>query len=327
MSSKFRWGILGAGNIARKFVTGVQALEDHAVVAVGSRAQATADKFADDFNIPHRHTGYEALVADAEVDAIYVATPHPMHKENSLLSLRAGKAVLCEKPFTINAGELQEVIAEARVRKLFLMEAMWTRYLPVLTEVRRLIADGAIGALRMITADFGYRAGFREDSRTFAPELGGGGLLDVGVYPISLASMLLGAPDRIVGMAELGKTGVDEQSAFILGYPQGQLAVLSTAIRTNTPHDAVIMGESGMIRLHSPWWVPKKLTLSVAGKPSQEIELPYTANGYNYEAAEVARCVRAGKLESDIMPLDESLQIMQSMDTIRAQWGMKYPME
>jgi predicted dehydrogenase len=250
-----------------------------------------------------------------------------MHQENTLTSLRGGKHVLCEKPFTINAAEAQVIIDEARQRKLFLMEAMWTRFIPLMVEVRRLIADGAIGVVRMINSDFGYRTGFREDSRAFDPALGGGALLDVGVYPISLASMLLGTPDRIVSMAELGKTGVDEQSAFILGYPQGQLAVLYTAVRTSTPQDAVIMGETGMIRVHPPFWIPKKMTLKVAGKDAQELEIPYEANGYNYEAAEVANCVRAGMLESEVMPLDESLAIMQTMDAIRAQWGMKYPME
>jgi predicted dehydrogenase len=327
MTVQFRWGILGAGNIARKFVTGVKALADHTVVAVGSRQQATADKFADEFGIAHRHASYEALAADPEVDAIYVATPHPMHKENTLTALRAGKPVLCEKPFTINAAETQALIAEARQRQLFLMEAMWTRFIPVVREAHRLIKDGAIGQVRMVSADFGYRAGFNAQSRAFDPALGGGALLDVGIYPLSLASMILGAPDRIAGLAELGQTGVDEQAAFILGYPQGQLAVLSTAVRTNTPHDAVIMGETGMIRIHPPFWIPKKMTLTVAGKGAQEIEIPYTANGYNYEAAEVAACVRAGQLESAIMPLDESLAIMQTMDAIRAQWGLKYPME
>lgn len=326
MTDKFRWGILGAGSIARKFVTGVKALDDHEVIAVGSRQQATADKFADEFAIPHRHASYEALAADPEVDAIYVATPHPMHKENTLLSLRGGKAVLCEKPFTINAAETQEIIAEARQRKIFLMEAMWTRYIPIVQEAHRLVKEGAIGAVRMVTADFGYRAGFRPESRAFDPALGGGALLDVGIYPLSFAAMFLGTPDRISSLANLGQTGVDEESAFILGYPTGAMAVLYTAVRTNTPQDAVIMGENGMIRIHPPFWIPKKLTLTVAGK-TQEIEMPYVANGYNYEAVEVAKCVRAGKLESAIMPLDESLSIMQTMDAIRAQWNMKYPME
>lgn len=327
MNPKFRWGILAPGNIARKFVTGVQALADHEVVAVGSREQARADAFADEFGIRNRHASYEALAADPEVDAIYVATPHAFHKENTLTCLRAGKHVLCEKPFTINAAEAQVIINEARQRKLFLMEAMWTRFIPLMVEVRRLIADGAIGNVRMVTADFGYRAGFRPESRAFDPALGGGALLDVGVYPISLASMLLGTPDRITGLAELGQTGVDEQSACILGYPGGQLAVLYTAIRTSTPQEAVIMGETGMIRIHPPFWIPKQMTLTSAGRGAQELEIPYEGNGYNYEAAEVANCVRTSKLESDIMPLDESLSILQTMDALRAQWGMRYPME
>lgn len=327
MTNKFRWGILGAGNIAKKFCAGVQALADHELVAVGSRSQEKADQFGNQFNISHRHSSYEALVADPAVDAIYVATPHPMHKENSLLCLRHGKHVLCEKPFTINAAEAKVVIDEAHRLKLFLMEAMWTRFVPAVIEAKRLIDEGAIGEVRMINADFGFRAGFNPASRAFDPALGGGGLLDVGVYPISLASMLLGRPNRIATLAELGRTGVDEQSAFILGYPDGQLATLYTAVRTNTPQDAVIMGTDGMIRIHPPFWIPKKLTLTQPGKGAQEMEIPYEANGYNYEAAEVANCVRASKLESAVMPLDESLQIMETMDAIRAQWGLKYPME
>jgi len=327
MSTKFRWGILGAGGIAKKFSIGVQALADHELIAVGSRTQEKADQFADQFNIPHRHASYEALVSDPEVDAIYVATPHPMHKENTLLCLAHGKHVLCEKPFTINAGEAQAIIDAARKHKLFLMEAMWTRFIPAVLEAKRLVDSGAIGEVRMINADFGYRAGFNPASRAFDPALGGGGLLDVGIYPLSLTSMFLGRPDRIASLADIGQTGVDEQSAFVLGYPGGQLATIYNAVRTNTPQEAIIMGTDGMIRIHPPFWIPKKLTLTQPGKGAQEMEIPFAANGYNYEAAEVANCVRAGKLESDVMPLDESLQLMETMDAIRAQWGMKYPME
>jgi len=327
MSTKFRWGILGAGGIAKKFSIGVQALADHELIAVGSRTQEKADQFADQFNIPHRHASYEALVSDREVDAIYVATPHPMHKENTLLCLAHGKHVLCEKPFTINAGEAKAIIDAARKHKLFLMEAMWTRFIPAVLEAKRLVDSGAIGEVRMINADFGYRAGFNPASRAFDPALGGGGLLDVGIYPLSLASMFLGRPDRIASLADIGQTGVDEQSAFVLGYPGGQLATIYNAVRTNTPQEAIIMGTDGMIRIHPPFWIPKKLTLTQPGKGAQEMEIPFAANGYNYEAAEVANCVRAGKLESDVMPLDESLQLMETMDAIRAQWGMKYPME
>ena len=321
------WGIIGTGNIATKFAEGLSVLPDAKLLAVGSRTQVTADAFADQFATPRRYGSYEALVHDADVQAIYVSTPHHLHMENTLLCLEAGKAVMCEKPFAINAAQAQIMVAKAREKGLFLMEAMWTRYLPIMVKVRELLTTGVIGEVRMITADFGYRSGFNPDSRTFNPTMGGGALLDVGIYPISLAYMILGQPSRISSMAELGQTGVDEQSAFILGYEGGEMAVLTTAVRTNTPHEAFILGTNGRIKIPSPWWYPKTMTISVNGKADEEIHLPYEGNGYNYEAAELMTCLRTGKLESDTMPLDESLQIMHTMDEIRAQWGLKYPME
>ncbi len=327
MRDQIRWGILGTGNIARKFALGLHELEDAALVAVGSRSQESADRFGDQFQVSRRHASYEDLAADPQVDVVYIATPHSLHKENMRLCLEAGKAVLCEKPFTINAQEAREVIELARARRLFLMEAMWTRYIPLMVELRRMLAEGVIGDVRMITADFGYRARFNPRSRAFDPALGGGGLLDVGVYPISLASMILGAPDRIASLAEIGQTGVDEQAAMVLGYPGGELAVLHTAVRTTTPQEATIMGTDGWIRIHPRWWIPDTMTIHPAGGAPQTVQVPFIGNGYNYEAAEVHRCLREGRLESEIMPLDETLAIMETMDRIRAQWGMKYPME
>ena len=204
---------------------------------------------------------------------------------------------------------------------------MWSRYLPILVEVRRLVAEGAIGQVRMVEADFGYRASFNPKSRIFDPALGGGALLDVGIYPVSLAYMLLGAPATITSQAEVGQSGVDEQLATIFGYPQGQLALLSTAVTTGTPHEATILGTAGWMRLHSPWWVGQALTLHRNGEAPQVIERPFLGNGYSHEAIEVAACVRAGRLESATMPLDESLSIMQTLDTIRRQVGVSYPME
>ena len=327
MSKQTNWGIIGTGNIAKKFATGLQALPDAKLLAVGSRAQATADAFADQFDAPRRYDSYEALVNDADVQAVYVSTPHHLHMENTLLCLEAGKAVMCEKPFAINAAQAQIMVDKARETGVFLMEAMWTRYLPIIVKLRELLAAGAIGDVRMITADFGYRSGFNPESRTFNPAMGGGALLDVGIYPISLAYMILGQPSRISSMAELGQTGVDEQSAFIFGYEGGEMAVMTTAVRTNTPHEAYILGTNGRIKIHTPWWVGQTMTVSVNGQADEEIHLPLTGNGWNYEAAELMACLQAGKLESEIMPLDESLQIMHTMDEIRAQWGMKYPME
>jgi predicted dehydrogenase len=218
------------------------------------------------------------------------------------------------------------MITTARKKELFLMEAMWSRYLPALEKVRTLIADGSIGEVRMVQADFGFRTGVNPEGRLFNPALGGGALLDVGIYPLSLAHMILGTPDHITSMAELGTTGVDEQTAFILGYDRGQMAILSTAIRTNTAHEAIIFGTSGWIKIHSPWWVSDTLTLKSDGN-EQIIPCPMTGNGYNYEADEAGICIRAGKLESDIMPLDETLALMKIMDEIRTQIGLKYPME
>jgi predicted dehydrogenase len=327
MSTQFRWGILGPGNIAAKFATGVAALDDQEVIAVGSRTQASADRFADRFDIVRRHVGYEALVADPNVDAIYVATPHNFHHEHTLLALRHGKHVLCEKPFAINAGQAQAMVDEARRQKLFLMEAMWSRFLPIIVETRKLIADGAIGPVQMIQADFGFRASFNPASRLFDPALGGGALLDVGVYPISLAMMVLGQPDRIAAMAALGATGIDENTGILLGFPGGEVALLATTVRASTLQEAIILGGNGSIRLHTPWWVGDTLTLQRAGHAPEVIRRPYVANGYSHEAIEVATCARAGQLESTVMPLDESVRIMAVMDEIRAQLGMKYPME
>lgn len=325
MADKMRWGILSTGNIAHKFAQGLTSLPDAELVAVGSRSQSAADAFGDEFNVPHRHSSYEALASDPDVDVIYIGTPHPFHAANTLLCLDGGKAVLCEKPFTINARETEQIIQRAREKNLFLMEAMWTRYLPAIERVRDLIASDAIGEVRMLTADFGYRQPFNPAARSYDLELGGGALLDVGIYPITLASMLFGTPVEIASQAHIGASGVDEQSALVFKYAQGQLALLWSAVSTTTPQEACIMGTKGMIKIPSQWWRAQQLLLSQQGQPDQVIDVPMEGNGYNYEAAEVARCIRAGLLESPIMSLDESLAIMHTMDTIRAQWGMVYP--
>ena len=321
-----RWGILGLGNIAKQFANGLKELPDAQLIAVGSRTQEKADKFGAEFDAPHRHASYKALANDPDVDAIYIATPHSAHAEDALLCLDAGKAVLCEKPFTINAAQAERVIQRAREKKVFCMEAMWSRFFPLVYRLRELLAEGAIGEARMLHADFGFRAGVNPESRLFNPAMGGGGLLDVGVYTLSLASLLFGTPDGVTGLAHIGETGVDEQAGMVLRYDAGRLAVLSTGVRVNTPQDAVILGTDGRITIHSPWWKPSKMTVSANGK-DEEVSLPFTGNGYQFEAQEVARCVRAGKTESDTLPLDETLSVMRTMDALRAQWGLKYPME
>ena len=324
---KIRWGILGTGRIAGDFATGLAALEDAELVAVGSRTQESADRFAERFDIPHRHPTYDALAADPDVDIIYIATPHTLHKENTITCLRAGKGVLCEKPFAINSAEAQEMIDCARASGGFLMEAMWTRFLPHIREMARRISDGQIGDIRLIQADFCYRAPLNPERRTFNPELGGGALLDVGVYPISLAHHLLGEPARIASLAHLGETGVDELAGILFQYDDGALAVLSTAVRASTPQTLVISGTQGEIRTHDRWWAPAGFTISRDGHEAETVLPATVGNGWNYEAAACGRCLREGLTEHELMPLDETLAIMRLMDGLRADWGLRYPME
>ncbi len=327
MREGIRWGILGTGSIAKKFAEGLRYARGAKLVAVGSRKRESAEAFGEAFHVPNRHPSYEELAADPDVDVIYVATPHTLHKENTILCLDAGKAVLCEKPFAINASQAETMVERARKQGLFLMEAMWTRYLPVMGKLRQLLQDRTIGEVRMLMADFGFRASFNPEGRLLNPALGGGGLLDVGVYPVSFASMVFGPPARILSMAHLGETGVDEQAAILLGYSGGQIGILACGVRTTTPQEAVVLGTEGRIRLHASWWRGEALTLSRTGKEDQRFDLPLVGNGYNYEAEEVMNCLRAGKRESDLMPLDESIVIMRTLDQIREPWGLRYPME
>ena len=324
---KFRWGILGTGAIAKQFVQGLRSVPDAEVFAVGSRSEASATKFAEKRNIPRRHASYQDLASDPDVDVVYIATPHPFHAENATLCLQAGKAVLCEKPFCVNAAEAKRVVELAREKRLFIMEGMWTRFFPLMEEVRRLGSERAIGEARMLNVDFGFRADLDPASRLFDQRLGGGALLDVGVYCVSFASMVLGRPSGFVGLPHLGETGVDEQASVILEHEGGRLANLSIGIRTATPQEATIMGTEGYVRIHAPWWRPKSMTIYRPKEESETVHAPVSGNGFNYEAAEVMRCLEAGKTESDIMPLDETVSVMRTMDGIRAAWGLRYPGE
>lgn len=327
MTANIRWGIIGTGYIADLFAKGLSVVPDAELHAVASRTQAGAEAFGLQHNVPRRYESYAALAADPDIDVVYISTPHPMHADNALMCLEAGKAVLCEKPFTLNAGEARTVVEAARSRGLFLMEAMWTRYFPVMVRVRELLAAGVIGDVRLLNVDFGFRTTYNPEHRLFNPALGGGALLDVGIYPISFASMVLGKPARMTGLAELGQTGTDDQSAYLFGYDNGALAMLASAVRTDTPHQAVINGTRGRITVQPQFWRPTRLTLEVYDHEKTEIHLPIVGNGYNYQAVEVGRCLREGRLESAIMPLDETLQLMETLDTLRGAWGLRYPQE
>jgi len=321
------WGILGTGFIAQKFAQALITLPDTQLMAIGSRHKPKARKFGQEFKVPRQYPSYQELVHDPDIDVVYIATPHPLHYHNSLICLQNGKAVLCEKPFTMNAAEARELISLARQQDLFLMEAMWVRFLPLLQKIKAFIQAGKIGVVRFIQSDFGYRFPWQPHHRALNPELGGGGLLDVGIYPISLTSLIMEqAPQKILSKAHIGDTGVDEQSAMLFYYDRGQMASLSCAVRTRTAQHSYIYGTRGYIHIHGPWWQLKKAVL-VIDDDEQIITEPFRGNGYQYQIIEVNQCLRKGNLESGTMSLDESLTIMETMDRIRQQWGLKYPME
>ncbi len=325
MAKKIRWGIMGTGGIARGFAEDLVLLDEAELVAVGSRTQKSADEFAKKYDVKHKHASYEALAKNPDVDVIYIATPHHLHCENTLLCLNAGKHVLCEKPFAMNAREAKLMIDTARAKKLFLMEAMWTRFVPLVVKLRDMLAQRVIGDVRMLQADFCFRAPFSRDGRLFNPQLGGGALLDVGVYPVSFASMIFGAPERITGMAHFGETGIDEQNAILMGYSGGRIATLYSSTRLDSPIEAVIMGTKGSIRIHRFMHHPVSMTLLSGGNPDKTIKLPIDGYGYGYEAEEVMKCIRNDKTESAIMPLNETLTIIKTLDALRNQWGLVYP--
>ena len=326
MSNKIRWGILGTGRIAGAFATGLQKVHDAELRAVGSRTIDSAQNFAAKFNIPNVHSGYENLAQDEDVDIIYIATPHTLHKDNTILCLENGKAVLCEKPFTINAREAEEVIKLARKKNLFLMEAMWTRYIPAVIRLKELLDRKVIGDVQIMLAGGAFIPEFEPEFYLFNHALGGGVLLDAGVYLVSMASMVFGPPVKVMAMGQLGKTGVDEHDAILLEHVDGALANLYVSLRGKSSPDLTLIGDKGKIYAHAPIFCPGKLTISIDGN-DEIIELPFEANGYQFEAMEVGRCLREGKLESAVMPLDETLQIMRTMDKIRAQIGLKYSTE
>jgi predicted dehydrogenase len=309
-----RWGIMGTGGIAGAFAEDLKLTDSGVVAAVGSRAPAKAGAFAEQRGIPTRHGSYEALANDPDVDIVYVATPHPLHHGNARLALEAGKPVLVEKPFTMNAEEARDLVALARERNLFLMEAMWTRFLPHIRHIRELLPS--LGDVVTVTADHGQW--FAEDPafRLFAPELGGGALLDLGIYPVSFASMILGAPDRVAAMVTPAFTGVDAQTSMLFGYASGAQAVLSCTLSAVTPTTASIIGTGARIEVDGPFYAPASFTLIPRAGERSRYEYVDEGRGLRHQADEVARLLAAGETESPLMPLDETVSIMTTMDRV-----------
>ncbi|PFG41944.1 putative dehydrogenase [Isoptericola jiangsuensis] len=322
-----RWGVLGAGNIAASFSDGVRDRTAAQVTAVGSRSVEKAQEFAD-AHAPgaHVHGSYEALVADDDVDVVYVATPHSHHLEHALLAIAAGKHVLVEKPITRSVAEARVLLDAARDAGVFCMEAVWTRFLPHVAALRAAIARGEIGEVRTVIADFDVLFPYDPTHRLFAPELAGGALLDLGIYPITLAHDLLGAPESFVARGTLAPTGVDDHVGMILGYPGGAQALLHTSSTARGDAGARIIGTRGRIEIPRGFFTPTSFEVLHDDGTSWTYTSP-AGEGKAYEAAEVARCVAAGLTQSPRMPWSDTLEVLGILDEARAQLGVVYPGE
>jgi predicted dehydrogenase len=328
MTDALRWGILATGGIAHQFA-GDLVKNGFTVQAVGSRSQAGADAFAAEFGIPTAHPSYEALVADPEVDIIYVATPHPFHEAHAALALEAGKHVLVEKPLTVNAGQARLLVALAESKNLLLLEAMWTRFLPHMARIREIIAAGTLGDVRSLIADHTQSLPDDPDHRINSLALGGGALLDLGIYPVSFASALFGRPETILASATFKDTGADAQIATIFRYPGGQIASLLSASDAKGPNTASILGTEGRIDIDAVWYSPTSFrVVNSANELIESYETPeITGRGMHFQALEAQRLVAAGLITSELLTVAESVQIMETLDEIRAQIGLGYPGE
>ena len=325
--SSLRWGILGPGGIARAFTSDLRTAGLD-VAAVGSRRQQTADAFAADFGIPRAHGSYEDLVADPDVDIVYVATPHPMHAANALLAIEAGKHVLVEKPFTLNAAEAAEVRDAAAARGVLAMEAMWTRYLPHMVRIRELIASGALGEVRAVIADHTQLLPDDPAHRINALELGGGALLDLGIYPISFAWDILGAPLSIAASARIGDAGSDTEVATVMAHESGAISTSLSASRAAGPNTATVIGTQARIEIDRVWYSATSFrVVGPDGAVREEYRSDIDGRGMQYQALAAERVIGEGRTDSDILPIDETVAIMETLDEIRELVGVRYPGE
>ena len=323
--SDLRWGLIGTGGIARAFARDLTRTSGHTIAAVGSRTLAKATEFAQQSGgIPYGR--YEELVA-ADIDAVYVATPHPMHAPNTILALNHGKPVLCEKPFAVNSRESASMISAARSNQLLLVEAMWSRFLPHYRKLRELVEEGELGEIISISADHGQNLPLPKYYRLHAPELAGGALLDLGIYPISFAYYLLGKPQSVVVKAEFTPTGVDSQTSMIFRYDTGAHANLTTTLLAKTPCTATVVGTKGTIFIDGDFYTPTSMRLKKVDGSVVEFPKQYEGHGLREQAIEFASLLQAGKNESYLMSLDDTQSIMETMDEIRAQVELYYPFE
>ena len=322
-----RWGILGPGGIARAFASDLRTAGLD-LVAVGSRSAETASAFAAEFDVPHVHDSYEALVADPDVDIVYIATPHPFHAEQAILALEAGKHVLVEKPFTLTEAEAARVRDVAASRGLLAMEAMWTRYLPHMVRIREILAAGTLGEIRVVTADHTQKISSDPGHRLNALDLGGGALLDLGIYPISFAWDVLGAPVTISAAARLGETGADTEVATIFTHASGAISTTVSASRSAGPNTASVVGTDARIDIDRVWYTPTSFrVVTPDGTVLEEYSSDVAGRGMQYQALAAEQLVTAGAIDGDILPIDETVAIMGTLDAVRDIVGVRYPGE
>lgn len=326
MEKTIKFGILGTGWIADKMAVALGAVDGAKKYAVASRGEAKAADFAQKYGFEKSYGSYEALIADPDVDVVYIATPHNLHFENTMMCIDHGKNVLCEKPFAVNARQVHQMIDHARNKGVFLMEAMWSRFLPHVIHAKKMVETGQLGKIHLLVADFCIHRPMSDPlDRKFNPELIGGALMDIGIYPVFLAQYILGTPLDQVSMAGLGVTGVDLNCSSIYQYPGQTQAVLHSSFLAESGVKAAIYGEKGSLVFDSFWFMPGDLTFVDVNGNSTPIHFEKVSNGYNYEAQEVVRCIRAGLKQSPMMTWDDSIALIDRLDAIRHQCGIVYP--
>jgi len=328
--NKIRWGILACGKIAKKFAADLKLVDDGELVAVASRDIERAKQFANEFPAKHIFGSYEELVNCDEVDAIYVASPHSHHHEHTILCLNHGKAVLCEKAFAINQRQAKEMIDLAKSKKVFLMEALWTRFLPHYVKVRDMITEGKLGELKGVLANFGFKPPEPVSPRLFEPSLGGGSLLDIGIYPVFLAQSILGVPDSITAKMDPAHTGVDEQCSIVFHYKNGMTANLFSTLASNLETDADVFGTKGRIRLTYRFYEPSATIQYYPDIITSRTIIPVEKEpgwGYQHEIRHVNECLNKGLTESQVWSLGDTMQLMQTLDRIRGEMGLRYEVD
>lgn len=324
MKKTINWGIIAPGRIARKFASDISLVENTRLLAVASRDINKAKEFAHEFDADRWYGSYEELVQDPDIDVVYVASPHVFHFEHTLLCLQNGKHVLCEKPMGMNAKQVEELARVAAQQNLFLMEAFWTNFIPSFVKCRDLVTQGAIGEVKVVQADFGFKPNYDINARTFNKDLGGGSLLDIGLYPVFLALELAGAPNGIKASAIIGSTGVDETCSMVFNYPEkGIIANLSSSFLVSTPTEAIIFGTHGTIKMHTQWHAPTSISIIKDGK-EDVLTFDEPGYGYEYEIHEVVTCLQQGATESMSFPLTKSILLHQTLDRVRNEIDLRY---